>query len=96
MLDSHLHHCNALGIDTRRITWPRTHRHERPRPCANIIVGLGGAERRPAREERFVIIPGSEIMGHHGPATASRIWEQRLARIIVGLTFDKKPCARAT
>jgi len=50
----------------------------------------------PAREERFVIIPGSEIMAIMALASGLEDLEQRLARIVVGLTPDKKPCARAT
>src|SRR2546430_6850956 len=45
----------------------------------------------PAREERFVIIPGSEIMAIMALATGLDDLEQRLARIIVGLTQDKRP-----
>ena len=90
MLDSHLHHGNALGLDTRRITWPRTI-DMNDRALRNIIVGLGGLNAGPAREERFVIIPGSEIMAISALATGIEDLEQRLARIIVGLTPDKKP-----
>src|SRR5467141_643164 len=90
MLDSHLHHGNALGLDTRRITWPRTI-DMNDRALRNIIVGLGGLNAGPAREERFVIIPGSEIMAIMALATGIEDLEQRLERIIVGLTPDKQP-----
>ena len=89
MLDAHLHHGNALGLDTRRITWPRTI-DMNDRALRNIIVGLGGLNAGPAREERFVIIPGSEIMAIMALATGIEDLEQRLARIIVGLTGEKK------
>ncbi len=90
MLDAHLHHGNALGLDTRRITWPRTI-DMNDRALRNVIVGLGGLNAGPTREERFVIIPGSEIMAIMALATGLADLEQRLARIIVGLTGDKKP-----
>ena len=90
MLDSHLHHGNALRLDTRRITWPRTI-DMNDRALRSIIVGLGGLNGGPAREERFVIIPGSEIMAIMALATGTEDLEHRLARIIVGLTPDKKP-----
>ncbi len=90
MLDAHLHHGNALGLDTRRITWPRTI-DMNDRALRNIIVGLGGLNAGPTREERFVIIPGSEIMAILALATGLDDLEQRLARIIVGLTRDKRP-----
>src|SRR5262249_35444117 len=41
MLDNHLHQGNALGIDPRRITWPRTI-DMNDRALRNCIVGLGG------------------------------------------------------
>jgi formate--tetrahydrofolate ligase len=90
MLDAHLHHGNALGLDTRRITWPRTI-DMNDRALRNIIIGLGGLNAGPTREERFVIIPGSEIMAIMALATGVDDLEQRLARVIVGLTHGKKP-----
>src|SRR3954466_2756853 len=61
MLDNHLHHGNALGIDPRRITWPRTI-DMNDRALRNIVGGVGGVNGGPPREERFVITPGAEIM----------------------------------
>jgi len=90
MLDAHLHHGNGLGLDTRRITWPRTI-DMNDRALRNVVVGLGGLNAGPTREERFVIIPGSEIMAIMALATSLEDLEQRLARIVVGLTADKRP-----
>jgi formate--tetrahydrofolate ligase len=88
MLDAHLHHGNALGLDTRRITWPRTI-DMNDRALRQIVVGLGGLNGGPAREERFVIIPGSEVMAIMALATSLADLEARLARIVVGLTHGK-------
>ncbi|MGE5745246.1 MAG: formate--tetrahydrofolate ligase, partial [Gemmatimonadota bacterium] len=85
MLDAHLHHGNALGLDTRRITWPRTI-DMNDRALRQIVVGLGGMNGGPTREERFVIIPGSEVMAIMSLATSLADLETRLARIVVGLT----------
>ncbi|HMV33696.1 MAG TPA: formate--tetrahydrofolate ligase, partial [Gemmatimonadales bacterium] len=90
MLDNHIHHGNALGFDTRRISWPRTI-DMNDRALRSIITGLGGLNGGPSREERFVIVPGSEIMAILCLATDLPDLEQRLARIIVGITRDKKP-----
>ncbi len=90
MLDAHLHHGNALGIDVRRVTWPRTI-DMNDRALRSILVGLGGVNGGPPREERFVIIPGSEIMAILALATGLQDLEARLARIIVGLRGDKTP-----
>ncbi len=94
LLDAHLHHGNALGIDPRRVTWPRTI-DMNDRALRSIIVGLGGLNGGPAREERFVIIPGSEVMAILALATGLEDLEARLARIIVGLTAAKAPVRAA-
>lgn len=90
MLDNHIHHGNALGLDTRRIFWPRTI-DMNDRALRSIVVGLGGMNGGPSREERFVIVPGSEIMAILCLAADLQDLEKRLARIIVGITRDKKP-----
>ena len=83
MLDNHLQQGNALGIDPRRITWPRTidmndralrHASSASAASANGVV----------REERWVIIPASEVMAIVALATSREDLEQRLGRIIVG------------
>ena len=88
MLDAHLHHGNPLGMDTRRVIWPRTI-DMNDRALRSIIVGLGGVTGGPMREERFVIIPGSEIMAILALATGIEDLEARLSRVIVGLRGDK-------
>ena len=90
LLDNHLHQGNALGLDTRRITWPRTI-DMNDRALRSVIIGLGGLNGGPTREDRFVIVPGSEIMAILCLASSVTDLEQRISRIIVGLTRDKKP-----
>ncbi len=90
MLDNHIHQGNTLGVDSRRITWPRT-MDMNDRALRNIIVGLGGTSNGPTREERFVITPASEIMAILCLSTSRQDLEERLARIIVGTTRDKQP-----
>jgi formate--tetrahydrofolate ligase len=90
MLDNHIHHGNALGLDSRRITWPRTI-DMNDRALRSMVVGLGGMNGGPSREDRFVIVPGSEIMAILCLATDLSDLERRLASIIVGLTRDRKP-----
>src|SRR5688572_13956320 len=83
LLDNHIHHGNALGIDSRRITWPRT-MDMNDRALRSIIVGLGGLNGGPSREDRFVIVPGSEIMAILCLASDLVDLERRLARIKIG------------
>src|SRR6186997_1969688 len=92
MLDNHLQQGNALGIDPRRITWPRTI-DMNDRALRKVIIGLGGPAEGVVREERFVIIPASEIMAIVALASSVKDLEERLARIIVGSTYgaDRKP-----
>ena len=94
MLDNHLHHGNALGFDARRISWPRTI-DMNDRALRQIIVGLGGLNGGPSREDRFVIVPGSEIMAILCLAADLPDLESRLGRIIVGLTREKQPVTAA-
>jgi formate--tetrahydrofolate ligase len=94
MVDAHLHHGNALGIDARRVLWPRTI-DMNDRALRRIVVGLGGVNGGVTREDRFVIIPGSEVMAIVALANDLRDLEARLARIIVGVRRDKgHVCAR--
>ena len=90
MLDNHLHQGNALNLDPRRITWPRTI-DMNDRALRSIVISLGGINAGPVREDRFVIVPGSEIMAILALASDLADLEARISRIIVGLTRDRKP-----
>ncbi|HSR14127.1 MAG TPA: formate--tetrahydrofolate ligase, partial [Gemmatimonadales bacterium] len=94
MLDNHIHHGNALGIDTRRSIWPRTI-DMNDRALRSAVIGLGGINGGPSREERWVIIPGSEVMAILCLSKDLRDLEERCGRIIVGLTRDRKPIRAA-
>jgi len=89
MLDNHLHHGNALGIDPRRITWPRT-MDMNDRALRSMVIGLGGPLGGVPREERFVITPASEIMAIMALARDADDLEERLGRIVVGMTRDQQ------
>src|SRR5439155_10217274 len=85
MLDNHLQQGNALNVDPRRISWPRTI-DMNDRALRNCIIGLGGVGDGIPREEHFVIIPASEVMAIVALATSAQDLEARLGRIIVGAT----------
>jgi formate--tetrahydrofolate ligase len=82
MLDNHLQQGNPLNIDTRRITWPRTI-DMNDRALRHAVIGLGGAANGLVREERWVIIPASEVMAILALATSREDLEHRLGQIIV-------------
>jgi formate--tetrahydrofolate ligase len=90
MLDNHIHHGNELGIDQRRITWPRT-MDMNDRALRSIVVGLGGMNGGPSREDSFVIVPGSEIMAILCLATDLQDLERRLGEIVVAYTRARAP-----
>ena len=85
LLDNHLQQGNALTIDPRRITWPRTI-DMNDRALRKAVIGLGGAADGIVREERWVIIPASEVMAIVALSNSFADLEERLARIIVGST----------
>jgi formate--tetrahydrofolate ligase len=96
MLDNHLQQGNALGIDARRITWPRTI-DMNDRALRQLIIGLGGVANGVVREDRFVIIPASEVMAIVALASSAEDLADRLSRIIVGTTAgsDRRPVRAA-
>jgi formate--tetrahydrofolate ligase len=61
MMDNHLQQGNSLNLDPRRISWPRTI-DMNDRALRHAIIGLGGPGEGIPREERWVIIPASEVM----------------------------------
>jgi formate--tetrahydrofolate ligase len=85
LIDNHLQQGNALGIDARRITWPRTI-DMNDRALRKCVIGLGGATSGVPREERFVIVPASEIMAILALATDLADLQLRLGRIVIGST----------
>jgi formate--tetrahydrofolate ligase len=89
MIDNHLHQGNALGLDSRRITWPRTI-DMNDRALRHCVIGLGGIANGVMREERWVIIPASEVMAIVALATGRQDLEERLGTIIVGSTAGAK------
>ncbi|MBQ8576059.1 MAG: formate--tetrahydrofolate ligase [Clostridia bacterium] len=90
MLDNHIHQGNALGIDTRRITWKRCV-DMNDRQLRNVVDGLGGKVNGVPREDGFDITVASEIMAVFCLATSITDLKERLARIIVGYSYDGKP-----
>jgi len=85
MMDNHLQQGNALRLDPRRISWPRTI-DMNDRALRQAVIGLGGQGNGVPREERWVIIPASEVMAIVALATSRANLEERLGRIIVGAT----------
>ena len=94
MLDNHLHHGNALGIDPRRIVWKRVV-DMNDRALRNIVVGLGGTNNSMPREGGFDITVASEVMACFCLSESLAELRERLGRIIVAYTRDRKPVTAA-
>lgn len=90
MIDNHIHHGNALNIDTRRITWKRCV-DMNDRQLRFVVDGLGGKTNGVPREDGFDITVASEIMAILCLASSVSDLKKRLSSIIVGYTFDDKP-----
>jgi len=90
VIDNHIHQGNALGIDTRQITWKRA-MDMNDRALRNIVVGLGGKLNGMPREDGFYITVASEVMAILCLATDLMDLKNRLGRIVVGYTFSGKP-----
>ena len=90
LLDNHIHHGNALGIDVRRITWKRV-MDMNDRALRDIVVSLGGPANGYPREDGFDIVVASEVMAIFCLATSLDDLKQRLGNIIVGYNREKEP-----
>jgi len=90
MLDNHIQQGNKLGIDPKQITWKRAV-DMNDRQLRNIVDGLGGKAQGVPREDGFDITVASEVMAVFCLASDIADLKERLARIIVGYTYDGKP-----
>ncbi|MGO5050728.1 formate--tetrahydrofolate ligase [Dysosmobacter sp. Sow4_B12] len=90
MLDNHIQQGNALGIDPKRITWKRAV-DMNDRQLRFIVDGLGGKVNGCPREDGFDITVASEVMAVLCLSTDLMDMKARLARIIVGYTYDGRP-----
>ena len=92
LLDNHIHQGNELNIDARRVIWKRVV-DLNDRELRKVIVGLGGPIQGVPREDGFDITVASEIMAILCLAADLEDLKARLARIVVGYTFDRQPVA---
>ncbi|WP_373325735.1 formate--tetrahydrofolate ligase [Sporomusa paucivorans] len=90
IIDNHLHHGNALGIDPRRITWRRV-LDLNERALRNVVCGLGGKANGVPRETGFDITVASEMMAILCLAKDLDDMKERIGRIIVAYTYAGKP-----
>ncbi len=90
MLDNHIYQGNTLNIDPRRITWHRCV-DMNDRQLRFVTDGLGGRVNGVPREDAYDITVASEIMAVLCLAESLSDLKARLARIIVGYTYNDEP-----
>ncbi|MDE5546176.1 MAG: formate--tetrahydrofolate ligase [Anaeroplasmataceae bacterium] len=90
ILDNHIHQGNGLGIDPTRIVLHRC-LDLNDRALRNVIIGLGGKANGVPREDHFDITVASEVMAVFCLATSLEDFKQRISRMVVAYTYDKKP-----
>jgi len=87
LIDNHISHGNALGIDPRRIQWKRVV-DMNDRALRHIVVGLGGTPNGYLREDGFDIVVASEVMAILCLARDLEDLKERLGRIVIGYKSD--------
>jgi len=87
LVDNHLHHGNALGLDSRRVLWRRVI-DMNDRALRATVIGLGGQREGIPRETGFDITAASEVMAILCLARGIEDLKERLARIVVGFRPD--------
>ncbi|MFO1283620.1 MAG: formate--tetrahydrofolate ligase [Burkholderiales bacterium] len=90
LLDNHVHHGNALGIDVRRVSFKRVV-DMNDRALRQITVALGGPGNGYPREDGFDIVVASEVMAIFCLARSLSDLKRRLGNIVVAETRDGKP-----
>ncbi|MCL2146576.1 MAG: formate--tetrahydrofolate ligase [Synergistaceae bacterium] len=90
MLDNHIQQGNELNIDPRRIVFRRV-LDLNERALRKVIIGLGGKTEGVPRESGFDITVASEVMAILCLANDLIDLKERLAKIILGYTYEGKP-----
>jgi len=90
LIDNHIYWGNSLGIDSRRVAWRRV-MDMNDRALRSIVNSLGGVANGFPREDGFDITVASEVMAIFCLAKDVHDLKQRLSKIVVGYTRDRKP-----
>jgi formate--tetrahydrofolate ligase len=90
VLDNHLFQGNPSEIDPHDITWRRV-LDVNDRALRNVIVGLGSKADGIPRQTGFDITAASEVMAIFALSRSLQEMRERLGRIVVGYTRDRKP-----
>jgi formate--tetrahydrofolate ligase len=94
IVDNHMHHGNALGLDPRRVVWKRS-MDMNDRALRHMVTGLGGPTQGVPREAGFDITAASEVMAILCLAENVADLKARLGRIVVGYRADRSAVTAA-
>ena len=90
LLEAHILHGNALGIDPLSVGWRRCV-DINDRALRNVVVGVGGRANGYVRESGFDITAASEVMAIVAVARDLQDLRERLGSITVAYTFEGEP-----
>ncbi|MBQ8393384.1 MAG: formate--tetrahydrofolate ligase [Clostridia bacterium] len=90
VIDNHIHQGNVLGIDQRRILFPRV-MDMNDRALRNIVIGLGAKVDGIPRQDHFMITVASEIMAILCLSESISDLKTRLGNILVAYKLDGSP-----
>ena len=90
MLDNHIKQGNSLNIDPRRVVWKRCV-DMNDRQLRNVVDGLGGIADGMPRQDGFDITVASEVMAVFCLASGIKDLKERLGRMVIAYTYDRKP-----
>ena len=90
LIDNSLQQGNPLGIDPRTVSWKRCV-DLNDRALRNVIIGLGSRVDGVPRESHFQISVASEIMAIVCLSRTISELKERISRITIGESYDKKP-----
>jgi formate--tetrahydrofolate ligase len=90
LIDNHIYWAQEPALDLRRVTWRRVV-DMNDRALRSIVTSLGGVANGFPKEAGFDITVASEVMAIFCLATSIEDLNNRLAKIVVGQTRDRKP-----
>ena len=90
MLEAHILHGNALGIDPLTVSWRRCV-DMNDRALRGVVIGLGGRANGYVRETGFDITAASEVMAIAAVARDLFDLRKRLGAITVAYTWEGEP-----
>ncbi len=90
IIDNHIYHGNALGIDPKKVTWKRC-MDLNDRALRNVTVDLSKKNKELRRPENFNISVASEIMAILCLAENMTDLKKKIDKIIVAYDFQDRP-----